>query len=68
MASSYGTGAERVTAFRNGEDGHDAGKDDDEALYDLLGTKEYRKDWISSSKTLNRISKLPLLLILADRF
>lgn len=39
------------------------GKDDDEALYDLLGTKEYRKELISSSKTLNRISKLPLLLI-----
>lgn len=39
------------------------GKDDDEALYDLLGTKEYRKELDKQFKTLNRISKLPLLLI-----
>lgn len=35
-------------------------KDDDEVLYNLLGTKEYKKELIGNLKMKTRISKLQL--------
>lgn len=43
------------------------GQDDSKELYDLLGTKEYRKELDCNSKTKNQISKLLLWLICGSR-